>query len=314
MALLKDEAAKLTNNDLVAGVIEEVITRDELFARLPFTRVDGKAYVYNREAAGTFAMTDAHTPGADNIEADFLDPNDNVNEKAAKFVEITTNLRALIGDVDVDKFLQSVYTNTNNQRATQIAQKAKAMGNKFRRTLIVGDNTNYAKEFDGIGKLIVSGQTITAGANGAAITFSMLDELLDAVPNGADAIIMRPGTLRAYRAALRALGGAVEQSTMMGNFGMPIPMHNGVPILLNEFLPVNETQGSSSVCTSIYAARFNEADGLHGLFGGEAAGIVVEDLGTVQNRDATRTRLKWYCGLALKSTKSLARIKGITNI
>jgi hypothetical protein len=33
----------------------------------------------------------------------------------------------------------------------------------------------------------------------------------------------------------------------------------------------------------------------------------------VQNKDAQRIRVKWYCGLALKSTKSLARLSGITN-
>ena len=300
MALLKTEAAKLSNNQLVAGVIEEIIDKDELFARLPFTQVNGKAYVYNRENAIS--------------EADFLDPYDIVNEGAATFTEVTTNLRALIGDVDVDKFIAGTMSDTNAQKAVQIASKAKAMARKFRRTLVQGDNTSNPKEFDGIGKLIVSGQTITAGANGAALTMSMLDELIDAVPNGCDAIIMRPGTLRAYRAALRALGGASEQYSMMGNFGMPIPMHNGVPILLNEYLPANEIQGTSSVCCSIYAARFNEADGLHGLFGGGAAGIVVEDIGTVQNKDSTRTRLKWYTGLCLKSTRSLARIKGVTNI
>jgi hypothetical protein len=34
----------------------------------------------------------------------------------------------------------------------------------------------------------------------------------------------------------------------------------------------------------------------------------------VQNKDATRTRVKWYCGLALKSTKSVARLSGVTNV
>ena len=58
----------------------------------------------------------------------------------------------------------------------------------------------------------------------------------------------------------------------------------------------------------------NEADGLHGIYGGPSAGMVVENIGTVQNRDANRIRVKWYCGLALKSTRSLARIKGITNL
>jgi hypothetical protein len=68
---------------------------------------------------------------------------------------------------------------------------------------------------------------------------------------------------------------------------------------------------SGAVCSSIYALRLNEADGFHGLYGGDAAGLRIEDVGTVQNKDATRTRLKWYCGAALKSTRSLARLKGI---
>jgi hypothetical protein len=301
MALLKVEAEKLTNNDLVAGVIEEIIDRDEVFARLPFTQVDGKAYVYNREATIS--------------EADFLDPvTDTVNEGAATFSEITTRLRILIGDVDVDKFLDSTMNNTNNQRAIQIAAKAKGLARKFQRTLVIGDNTTNPKEFDGFSKLVTVGQTITAGVNGNAITMTMLDELSDAVLLGADAIVMRSGTLRAYRALLRALGGTTADSVIMGNFGMPIPAHNGVPILVNDFLPTNEAQGTAPNTCSIYAVRFNESDGLHGLYGGGSAGIQIEDLGTVQNKDATRTRLKWYTGLALKSTKSLARIRGVTSI
>ena len=59
--------------------------------------------------------------------------------------------------------------------------------------------------------------------------------------------------------------------------------------------------------------RANELDGFHGLYGGASAGIRVEHIGTVQNRDATRTRLKWYVGAALRSTKSVGRIEGITN-
>ena len=58
----------------------------------------------------------------------------------------------------------------------------------------------------------------------------------------------------------------------------------------------------------------NRLDGLHGLYGGDQAGIRIEDIGTVQNKDATRTRVKWYCGLALKSTKSVARLSGVTNV
>jgi len=301
MGLLKAEAEKLSTDQLVSGVIEEIIDKDEMLARLPFTGINGKAYVYNRE--NTIS------------EASFINPvDDTVPEGAATFTEITSKLRVLIGDVDVDKFLDTTMSDTNSQRAIQIAAKAKGLRRKFQRTLALGDATATPTEFDGLANLVDAGQEIIAGANGAGLTLSMLDELVDAIANGADAIVMRSGTLRAYRALLRSLGGVPADSVMMGNFGQPIPAHNGMPIIVNDFLPTDEVQGTETASTSIYAVRFNEVDGLHGIMGGEAAGMHVEDLGTVQNKDATRTRLKWYCGLALKSTKSLARIKGITNI
>ena len=300
MPLLKATAELLSNNDLEAGIIEEIIERDDLFSVLPFMGINGKAYVYDRE---------------DTLPtADFLDPNDEVNEDAASFTEVVSKLRVLIGDVDVDKFLQQTMSDTNDQRAVQIAQKAKALARKFKQTLANGNATTDPKAFDGISRLVTAGQSIVAGANGAPLTLSMLDELLDAVPNGADVILMRSGTIRAFRALLRAAGGNSAVEIMLPNFGRPMLTHNGVPVLRNEFLAGNETQGSSNVTCSIYAARLNEMDGLHGIYGGPNAGIVAEDIGTVQNKDADRLRLKWYVGLALKSTKSLARIKGITNI
>lgn len=300
MPLLRVEAEKLSNNDLEAGVIEEIIDRDEMFAMLPFMGIVGKAYVYERE--NTIS------------EADFLDPNDTVNEGAATFTEVVSKLRILIGDVDVDKFLSSTMNDTNDQVATQVQLKAKALNRKFKRTLVRGDATGSPKEFDGLAKLVANDQTLEAGANGAALTLSMLDQLADAVINGPDAFIMRAGTIRAYRALLRATGGTSGSEIEIPNFGVPVLAHNGVPILRNDFLPADETQGSSSVTCSIYAARFNESDGVHGIYGGSAAGVQVEDIGTVQNKDARRIRLKWYCGLALKSTRALARLKGVTNI
>jgi len=301
MGLLRAEAEKLSNNELVAGIVEEIIDKDALFALYPFKKVTGKAYVYSRELTIS--------------EGEFLDPvTDVVPEEGSTFSEVVAKLRVLAGDVDVDKFLDDTMSDTNNQKAIQIAQKAKGLARKFRRTLAIGDSSSNAKEFDGVAKLCDAGQIVDAGSNGAAITLSMLDELIDAVPNGADVLMMRSGTLRAYRALLRAMGGTTPESIQIENFGRSLPGHNGVPIIVNDFLPSDEVKGSSSDTASIYAMRLNEVDGLHGIFGGQSAGIVVEDIGTVQNKDASRTRLKWYCGSALKSTKSLARIQGVTNI
>lgn len=300
MPLLKAEAEKLSNNQLVSGVIDEIIERDDLFAVLPFMGVQGKAYVYNRENALA--------------GADWLDPNDPVNESASTFTEVVAKLRILAGDVDVDKFLQATMGDTNDQMAIQVAKKAKAVAREFHRTLAKGDATNNAKEFDGLPKIVAGGQTIAAGANGGALTLTMLDELCDAVPNGADVLVMRRGTIRAYRALLRATSGTDAVMQQLDNFGRPMLTHNGVPIIMNEFLDATEDQGNATDTCSVYALRLNELDGLHGIYGGPNAGIVVENIGTVQNKDATRIRLKWYVGLALKSTKSVARLKGVTNI
>ncbi len=300
MPLLKQEAEKLSNNQLVSGVIDEIIERDDLFSVLPFVGVNGKAYVYNRE----------NTLGG----ADFLDPNDPVQESAATFTEVVARLRILAGDVDIDKFLQSTMDDHNDQMAVQVAKKAKAVARMFHQTLATGDATANPKAFDGLPKLVTGGQTIEAGANGGALTLTMLDELCDAVPNGADVLVMRRGTIRAFRALLRATYGTDAVMQQLENFGRPMLTHNGIPVIMNEFLAGTEDQGSATDTCSVYAVRLNELDGLHGLWGGDNAGINVENIGTVQNKDATRIRLKWYTGLALKSTKSIARLKGVTNI
>lgn len=301
MALLRAEAEKLSNNDLVSGVVQEILDRDDMLALLPFTQVNGKAYVYNRENA---------LPSAD-----FLDPNDVVNESAGTFTEITARLRILAGDVDVDKFLSGTMDDSNSQIAIQLAMKAKALGRIFSQTVATGDVTVNAKSFDGLPRLTVAGQTLYAGANGGAVTMSMMDELKDAVNLGADAFVMRKGTWRALKQAMRAAGGNSAEMLQIDNFGYPIPSFDGIPVLLNDYLAVNEVRGTSGAATcSVYAVRMNEADGLHGLFGGPSAGFVVENIGTVQNKDAERVRLKWYAGLALKSTKSIARLAGITNV
>lgn len=300
MPLLRTEAEKLSQNDVVVGLIEEIITVNEMFGLLPFAGVNGKAYVYKRENALPTAA--------------YLDPNDTVTEDAATFTEVVTKLRILAGDVDVDKFLLETMSDTENQLAEQIAAKVKTVARMFQNSAVNGNSGTNPKEFDGMKVLTTAGQTINIAANGGALTFTALDQLIDAVPLRPDFLCMRSGTRRAYVALARASGGTDAVMIELPNFGKPILSHNGVPILLNDFMPGDETLGSGTNLCSIYAVRANEQDGLHGLYGGAAAGIRVEAIGTVQNKDAVRTRVKWYVGMALKSTRSVARLAGITNV
>jgi len=299
MPLLREEAAKLSEDDLVRGVIEEFIDQDEVSVILPFTPTSGKAYTYNREK--TLAT------------GSWLNEYEKVTESASTFEEVTAVVRKLIGDVDIDKLIALQTSDVTSQLAVQIAAKIKGMTRQWRQAFITGQAAN--KQPDGLQVMAQGSDIIDTGVNGNALTFSILDELLDAVPNGADAIFMRPGTIRAYKNLLRTAGGLEPAMVMMEEFGRPMLTYNGVPILKNEFIAGDVTKGSTSNTCSIYAARLNEADGLHGIYPeGAPAGFQVENIGTVQDEDSIRTRMKAYLGLALKSTKSLASADGITNV
>ncbi len=300
MPLLIEEADKLSQEDKARGVIEEIIDTESLFALLPFTHVTDKVYTYVRE--GTLS------------EGDFLDAYEAVPEGAATFDEVSTKLKVLAGDVDIDKFTAAVQSNLNPQVAIQLAAKAKALGRKFKRTLVNGDSSVNSKSFDGIKVLTPAEQTLVAGANGAAVSAEMLDELLDAVKLGADVLMMRKGTWRAIRAIMRSFGGNTGDMIQIPNFGKPVPAYDGVPVIINDFMTADEVMGSANETCSIYALRLNEADGFHGIYGGPSAGIQFEEIGTIQNKDASRYRVKWYAGTALKATHSVARLKGILNI
>jgi HK97 family phage major capsid protein len=300
MPLLAAEAAKLSIEDRQRGVIEEIIDKDELFALVPFVKSKDKTYSYVREKTIS--------------GGDWYSAYEDIEESAATFDPVSTELKVLAGQVDIDNFMAEVQSEINDQVSIQIAAKAKAVGRQFRNVLVNGDTSANAKQFDGLKKLVVANQTLWAGTHGGAISFEALDELKDAVKLGADCFMMREGTWRAIRAMNHAFGGNVAETVMVENFGHPVRAYDGIPVIINDFLPKNEVRGDSSVTTSVYALRLNEVDGFHGLFGGESAGMRLENVGLLQGRDATRYRIKWYCGAALKATHAIARLGGITNI
>ena len=177
-----------------------------------------------------------------------------------------------------------------------------------------GGDDDYAMQFTDTSFLITQLLQLTGGAPGSDPLVGAVDPARVGVAghSNGEAIAYGMGFLQCCRDT--RVKSVIALAGNLGNINNPVQRDNGVPILRNDHLPGNETQGSSNVCCSIYAVRLNEIDGMHGLYGGASAGFRVEEIGTVQNKDAERIRVKWYCGSALKSTKSLARLKGITNI
>ncbi len=191
------------------------------------------------------------------------------------------------------------------------------------------------QEVDGVQRLVTSGQTISStGTNGDAIALATLDQLADLVTDngGPKAYFMTKRTRRAVMALLRAAGGATmmeykDATAPMGNpTTVQVPMYNGIPILCSDFIPVNESKGSGSTLTSVYCATLGPDAGLSVIYSDASldaedvnvisrgpGGLTVVDLGTVQNADVKRVRVKAYWGLVNKSEKGLARAKEITS-
>jgi hypothetical protein len=310
------ESAKLSLNMLIAGVIENVITVNRMFQVLPFDGIEGNALAYNREnALGNAVVTEV----GDLIGSEGANPIDASTDgkAAATFTQVTSSLTTIIGDAEVNGLIQASRSNINDQKAVQVASKAKHCGRIYQHMLING--TGSSGQFSGLLSLCASGQKVATGTNGGALSFVWLDELLDLVvdKDGAvDYITMPARTLRSYYALLRGLGGAAIQETVTLPGGDEVPAYRGVPIFRNDYIPTDVTKGGSSNTTYVIAGTLDDGSRMHGVSGlttMENAGLQVVEVGESETRDESITRVKWYCGLALFSEKGLALADGITD-
>jgi len=168
--------------------------------------------------------------------------------------------------------------------------------------------TTDTKSFDGIHRLIPAGQTLTMGANGGALTLAKLDELIDAVkPGRPELLLMSKRTRRKLKDLRRTAGYMLE--TSINQFGQQVETYDGIPLVVDDFVPDTQTLGSGTNLSTIYALKFGQGAGLMGL---EHGGITIERVGELETKDATRTRIKWYTGLALFSELGCAKLEGIT--
>lgn len=297
------ESAKLTQDQLVAGLIETIVSVNPLYERLPFTEIEGNSLAYNRE----------------NVLGDvqFLGVGGTITAKnAATFTKVTSALTTLIGDAEVNGLIEATRSDYTDQTAVQVASKAKSLGRQFQQTMITGDGTSDS--FTGLMTLVPAGQTIYAGANGGSLTFDLLDQLLDLVKDKdgeVDYIMSSFSMRRKYFALLRGLGGAGINETIKLPSGREVPVYRGTPWFVNDYIPTNQVRGSSgAICTSIFAGTFDDGSnkyGIAGLTAKGAAGLRIKNIGEKETADEVITRVKMYCGFANFSQLGLACLAGL---
>jgi len=293
VALTLAEASKLSNDVLLTGVVETIIKDSPILQSLPFIEIVGNGLTYNRENAAATAA--------------FYDVGDSWTESTPTFTQITAVLKIVSGDADIDNFLLATRSNLQDLEAAVVQLKAKAVQQKFEDTFVNGDTSVDAKAFDGIEKLTESGQTVSMGTNGASLTLAKLDELIDLVKGGKpDILLMSKRSRRTLNNLARTSGGFLESDR--NEFGQMVQYYDGTPVAVCDYISDAKTVGTSSDCSTIYAVQLGEG-ALSGLTA--PGGLQVERVGSLEAKDATRTRVKWYVSLALFNTLKLSKLIGV---
>ncbi|WP_193510476.1 major capsid protein [Cryobacterium sp. BB736] len=316
MAITLTEAAKLSQSYLQRGVLETFVQSSPVLDRIPFMSIQGNAYAYNEEATLPGVAFRA-------VNGSYTESTGTVNQK-------TETLSILGGDADVDKFIVQTRGDVNDQRAVQTAMKVKAASYKFQDTFFNGDVAVDANSFDGLKKRLTGGQVISTATNGAAILtsattihafFDKLDELVAAVPGldgGNGALYANAAIIGKIKSAARQISADVFVEKDAN--GKRQVVWQGIPILDagasasgTAVLPQSETQGSSSLASSIYAVRFGQDEGDQAVTGLTNGGVQVYDLGELEEKPAYRTRIEFYTGVAVFGGKAAARLTGVLN-
>ena len=313
MAVTLAEAAKLSTTALQRGVIETFVQESPVLDRIPLLQIEGNAYGYNEEAT---------LPGVA-----FRSVNEAYTESTGTVNQKTESLVILGGDADVDRFIVRTRGNLNDQRATQTRMKVKAAAYKFQDTFVNGDVAVDAKSFDGLKKRLTGAQVIDAATNGMGPVagghdfFDVLDAAIARVSgiNGSNgAIYANAAAIARIKSSARRLGGvemvreALTQKVVQTYNGIPL-LDPGQTAAGVDILPQTETQGSSSVASSIYVVKFGQDEGDQAVTGLTNGGVMVDDLGQLQEKPAYRTRIEFYCGMAVFGGKAAARIRGVLN-
>ena len=280
------DAAALTNNILVEGIIADIVTVDEWFKYLPFVVFEGLAYTFTREKRLA--------------KADFAAVGTNLNaakyQEGATFENVNVNLAAIIADIIIDGQIEDQFSETNDQLQVQISAKAKQIARIYMNAIVNARRSGaltqanngpigISDRFNGMASILdaesgnvddvnhpfynagsptqslslIEDDPASARVNrpGRVYTLEDLDDLIDRVTGAKpDFMMMNAREIRTLRTLLRNTGGGTDaymiQQHGLGNV-RPMLMYQDIPVFRNDFIskadPVNTVTLSVSSIT-----------------------------------------------------------------
>ena len=187
--------------------------------------------------------------------------------------------------------------------------------------------TATTNEWDGLLRLSEQRNITSTAANGDPLTLELMDRMIDEEVKVEErrVFVMPSKLLGKFYSLVRAIPGAREEVTTLPAVNGPVPAYRGIPILKNDWIPVNEAKGASTTLTSLFLLSLDPSEGLWmgaGQAGGTETvdidpqearllGIQVKEIGSMENKDAHRTRVTFYGTPALGSELAVIRASEI---
>ena len=330
------DAAALSNNLLVEGIIEDIITYDEWFRYLPFVVFSGLSYTFNRET--TLAAADFAAPGTSLAASNY--------QNGMTTTPINVNLTAIIGEIIIDGQIEDQLSETNDQLQAQISSKSKAIARSYMNAVVNAVRTNMPvqsnngvigidNKFNGMKSILDAEQgnvqdvnhpfynlgqptqtddlveddpaSPRDGLEGRVFTLEDLDGLIDRVTAGKpDFMMMNSREIRTLRVLLRNTGGGTDayqiQQQGLGNM-KPMLYYQDIPVFRNDFVskvdPVNLR--ASYLLNGGSAANSSTAFTVDSWAAGFLpAGQIIEPGDTVIVRGTDGNQYRWpYAGAAI---------------
>jgi hypothetical protein len=271
-----DEAVKLVQSKLLAGVVQEVFEEGQLLGRMPVVSIDARSLQYRRESVLPSAA--------------FYDIHEQIPWSAdVAFTAAEVWLKRIVRQDILDNFMMKTYKSPNDYRTVILSELRKGCMRTIEEKLIYGVGPTEADpEFDGLNAL-VSGthsggalQIIDQGGGTVGLALANLIALIDLVKPRPDILLM------------------------------PIVVSDYLTTELDDY----GTKDATTALVSVYAMRFGQIEdgGLCLCVGGDTGGVDffhMTELAALEDYDAEGIRLAAYCTPALGSTKAVAKIESI---
>jgi hypothetical protein len=278
------DAAVLSQNLLVEGIIADIVTVDEWFKHLPFVVFEGLAYTFNRELRLA--------------KANFASPGTNLNQAkyqgGATFYPVNVNLSAIIAEIIIDGQTEDQFSEHNDQLQVQISAKAKEIARTYMNAVVNAKRLSgaltqsnngpigIADRFNGMKNILdaesgnvddvnhpfynngsptqtealVEDDPSSArnGLPGRVFTLEDLDATIDRVTGSpVDFMMMNSREIRTLRTLLRNTGGGTDASQIqekgLGN-ARPMLMYQDIPVFRNDFISKAEAVNSVDLSVS----------------------------------------------------------------